>query len=139
MPKSRDAEIREAITAANEALDHLRAADDELDSARKWGLFDLFLGNVLTSVVKHGRLGTAQSEIDAAKASLRRFSRELRDVDEDAGLNVEVGGFLEFCDIFLDNVIADWFVQDRIEEARRQVAEAIRQVEYARDQLCRLR
>lgn len=93
---SRESEIREAIVAANEALEHLRAAADELNSAGRWGMVDMMGGGFFTSAIKHGRLSNAQDEIQEAKRALKRFSRELRDVDEDAGLNVEVGGLLGF-------------------------------------------
>ena len=138
MSNGRSREISEAIQAANEALEHLEAAERELDSAGRWGMFDMFAGGMLSSFVKHSRLGTAQDEIDAAKRALKRFARELRDVDESGGLNVEVGGFLGFADIFMDNIVADWLVQAKIDAAKRQVAEAIEQVTRVRDSLCRL-
>jgi hypothetical protein len=40
-----------------------------------------------------------------------------------------VGDFLSFADFFFDGFVADWLVQDRINEARRQVENAIRRVQ----------
>lgn len=137
--KSRATEIGEAIQAANDALEHLHEASEELDSAGNWGFIDMLGGGFFTSAIKHGRLSAAQDEVQAAKRALKRFSAELRDVDEDAGLDVEIGGILGVTDVLFDNIISDWLVQDRIEDAKRKVAEAIWQVERARDQLCRMR
>lgn len=44
-------------------------------------------------------------------------------------------GFLRFADYFFDGVVADWLVQDRINNARQQVDEAIRRVEQILRQL----
>ena len=42
---------------------------------------------------------------------------------------VFVCGFLSFADFFFDGIVADYLVQSKIGEARRQVNEAINQVE----------
>ena len=44
-------------------------------------------------------------------------------------LNIDTHDFLTFADWFFDGLVADWLVQDRINEARGQVDEAIRRVE----------
>ena len=44
-------------------------------------------------------------------------------------------GFLRFADYFWDGVVADWLVQDRINNVRQQVDEAIRRVEQILRQL----
>ena len=54
------------------------------------------------------------------------------------GLNVELGGVLQFFDIFCDNIINDLFAQRRIKESQRRVDEAIAEVTRVRDQLCRM-
>ena len=59
-------------------------------------------------------------------------------MDEDAGLNVEVGGLLGFFDVFMDNPLSDLLVQSRIGEVQEQLERAIRQVTVARDRLCRM-
>ncbi|WP_242946310.1 hypothetical protein [Anaerostipes sp. 494a] len=44
-------------------------------------------------------------------------------------LDIETGDFLSFANWFFDGFVVDWMVQDRINQASRQVAEAIRRVE----------
>ena len=53
-------ERREAIEAGQRALNSLRAAQKELESARNWGLVDLFGGGFISSMLKQGKI----SEID---------------------------------------------------------------------------
>ena len=43
-------EIREAIDAADNALDHLRSARRYLDSAGNWGLLDMFGGGLISGL-----------------------------------------------------------------------------------------
>ena len=50
-------------------------------------------------------------------------------------LNINTGDFLSFADYFFDGFVVDWMVQDRINNARHQVEEAIRRTEYIINQL----
>ena len=67
--------------------------------------------------------------IDDAKRDLRYFSRELGDIQGIENMNIDVGGFLTFADYFFDGFLADVMVQSKINNAKRQVDEAIRRVE----------
>ena len=135
MTKDRATEIREAIDAADAALKHLGNAADMLDDAGRWGIVDMLGGGLITTLLKHRKISDAQDEIDEAKRALRIFVKELDDVDEATGLNVELGSGLQFADIFFDGVLADWIAQNKIDRAKRQVADAMRQVYAVRSQL----
>jgi hypothetical protein len=74
-------------------------------------------------------MNNAQRYMEQAKYDLSRFGKELNDVNMICDLNLDVGGFLSFADFFFDGVVADWLVQDRINEARRQVDDAIWRVQ----------
>ena len=123
-------EKREAIAAGNRALHSLRAAQDNLNSAKNWGLWDMFGGGFISTALKQSKMDAAKRNMEQAKYDLRNFSRELRDVSMSYNLNIETGDFLSFADWFFDGFIVDWMVQERINKARNQVAEAIRRVEY---------
>lgn len=122
-------EAQEAINAGERALSSLRAAQNELSSARNWGIFDMFGGGFISTLVKHNKMDNAQHYMEQAKYDLNSFSKELRDVNMSVNLNINTGDFLSFADWFFDGFVADWLVQDRINEARHQVDEAIRRVE----------
>ena len=138
MTKDRATEIREAIDAADAALKHLGNAADMLDDAGRWGIVDMLGGGLITTLLKHRKISDAQDEIDEAKRALRIFVKELNDVDEATGLNVELGSGLQFADIFFDGVLADWIAQNKIARAKQQVADAMRQVYAIRSQLERM-
>jgi hypothetical protein len=122
-------EKREAVEAGYRALQSLNSAKAELNSAKNWGLIDLFGGGTITGLIKHSKMGNAQRYMEQAKYDLSRFGKELNDVNMACDLNIEVGGFLSFADFFFDGVVADWLVQDRINDARRQVDDAIWRVQ----------
>lgn len=128
-------ERREAIMAGEKALDSLYSAQKELNSAKNWGLVDMFGGGFFTTMVKRSKMGNAQQYMEQAKWDLQRFSRELNDVNMACNLHIEMGDFLSFADYFFDGFVADWLVQDRINNARDQVDTAIRRVEMILHQL----
>lgn len=129
MGKTRETEIREAVAAGERALTSLRRAQEKLDSARNWGLFDLFGGGFVTDMIKHSRMNDASALMENARADLLVFQRELRDVYVPTEFRMEVSDFLTFADFFFDGVIADYLVQSKIADARAQVGDAIYQVE----------
>ena len=122
-------ELAQAIDAGERALTSLRDAQHQLDSAGNWGLFDMLGGGTFTSLVKHAKLGDASDCMEQARQDMERFERELRDVTLCANLNLDTGGFLAFADMFMDNVFADYLVQRKISQAKKQVGAAIDQVE----------
>lgn len=122
-------EKREAMEAGNRALHSLREAQTNLDSARNWGLWDMFGGGTITSLIKSSKMDRAKQNMEQAKYDLRSFSKELKDVSMVINLDIETGDFLSFADWFFDNFFVDWMVQDRINKARDQVRDAIWKVE----------
>lgn len=122
-------ERMEAIAAGNRALQSLRAAKSNLDSAKNWGIWDMLGGGFISSMVKRSKMDNAKQDMEQAKKDLKSFSKELQDVSRVINLNIETGGFLSFADYFFDGFVVDWMVQDQINNARVQVNEAIEKVE----------
>ena len=134
---NRDIEIREAIDAGKRALRSLKEAKSSLSSARNWGLFDLFGGRTISGLMKHVKIGDAKSSLNQAKYDLERFSRELSDVRDLQGLDIEIGDFLTFADFFFDGFFADILVQSKIRQAQDNIDNAIYRVETMLDRLRR--
>ena len=63
-------EKREAIDAGRKAISSLETARDNLNSAKNWGLVDMFGGGFFTTMIKH-------SKIDLCRLFLRRLLRRL--------------------------------------------------------------
>ena len=122
-------ECREAVEAGNRALRSLRDAKECLDSARKWGIFDMLGGGFFSSLIKRSEIEDAQDMIDRARQDLQSFSNELDDVHMSEQLDVEINDFLGFADLFWDSFLVDWMMQDRINDAREKLDEVIARVE----------
>ncbi len=131
-------EIREAIDAGERALVSLRAARENLNSAKNWGYLDMFGGNFLTGMLKYSKLNDATNCLERAKNDLLRFQKELKDVNLPLNIRMEIGGFLSFADFFFDGIVADYLVQSKIADAKEQVEDAVRMVEDVLRNLRRL-
>ena len=118
-------EIREAIVAGERALNSLYEAQDKLNSARGWGMFDLFGGGLLADMMKHGKMNDASRCMEEAKCHLKAFQKELKDVNLSLDLRMEISSFLSFADFFFDGLVADYLVQSKIIAAKEQVEDAI--------------
>ena len=93
-------EKREAIEAGRRALNSLSAAKENLNSAKNWGLVDMFGGGFFSTMLKHSKMDHAKQNMDQAKYDLRNFSRELNDVNMACDLHIDTGDFLSFADYF---------------------------------------
>ena len=122
-------EVNEAIQAANQSLKSLQLARETLNSAGNWGILDMLGGGLISTFVKHSKMEDAERLVQQARTDLKRLQKELMDVDTIAEFHIETGDLLSFADYFFDGFIADWLVQSRIKEAKRQVDSAIQKVE----------
>lgn len=135
MSYDEERERREAIQAGLRARSSLENALDALNSARGWGIYDMLGGGLISSLIKHSKMDKASGYIEAAKADLVLFSRELGDLREFADVNLSTGDFWGFADWFFDGLFSDWMMQGRINDARRQVQDAILRVNDILDRL----
>ena len=138
MDQDRIREIHEAINAADYALGCLYDAQDYLNSARNWGIFDMFGGGMIATFVKRSKMHDASECIQEAKRAVASFRKELADVDQAMPLAINEGDFWGFADYFFDGFFADMMVQSQILEARAQVEEAIAMISGLRGQLTAL-
>ena len=118
-------EIQQAIAAGERALESLQEADVALAGASSWGLFDIFGGNFISGMVKHSRLNDARSHLENARRDLLAFQDECADVRGIGAVDLGIGDFLTFADFIFDGLVADIFVQTKIEDARKSVRGAI--------------
>ena len=128
-------EINEALLAGREALRYLNEAADCLNSAGNWGIVDLLGGGLLTTFIKRSKMKDADTLVQQARSALKRFQKELMDVENIPEFRIETGDFLTFADYFFDGIVADWLVQSKINDSRRQVENAIIKVNYIMEQL----
>ncbi|RED30624.1 hypothetical protein [Paenibacillus sp. VMFN-D1] len=122
-------ELKEAVRAGEAVLEDLERADDSLGSAGNWGTYDMLGGGMISTHMKHSRIDEAMEHIESAQFSLRRFGKELKDVQMALDIEIGIGSFLKFSDYFFDGFISDWLVQGRIRDTQDEVQEKISEVE----------
>lgn len=128
-------ELREAITAADRALEGLERARLSLKSARNWGIYDILGGGFISGMIKRSKMRDAGAEMEYARQELLHFRRELEDVDQLIDTGFTNFDFVAFGDLFLDGLLFDLLAQGRINDARERVDRAIFEVRRIRRQL----
>ena len=128
-------ELDEAEAAAHAADAALAQVAALLEKAEEWGTWDLMGGGMIVTAIKHDRIEKARGAAQHAGQALQRLGTELSDARiQTMELTVDLGDFLGAADFWLDG-IADWFVQDRIEQAARRVADARSAVRTLRERV----
>lgn len=121
-------ELEEAIQAGQTVLQGLEETAERLRSAKNWGVWDIVGGGLIATAAKHSKIDEARQLIHQVQEHLRRFGRELADVDAEAVAGIEISSFATFADFVLDGLISDWVVQARINRSLEGVAEMIGRV-----------
>ncbi|MCR1833445.1 hypothetical protein NSA56_03425 [Oceanobacillus caeni] len=123
-------ELDEALIAGNKTKADLDIAGDSIDNAATWGVFDMFGGGAISGLLKHSNMDEAMEAINRAQKSLRKFQKELLDVEADLNISIDISSMLKFADFFLDNFFTDYLVQERINESQDQISQ--KQLEVGR-------
>lgn len=134
-------EIREAIDAGNLVKKYLSEARKHLDSAAGFGWADIAGIDLIGGIGKHIKISSAKTCIEEAREAFPRFQKELLDVSENFDINLDIGGFMGFADVFMGGMgglAVDFLVQKRIEDAKREVQNAMWWVGTALEKLAEL-
>lgn len=120
---SQKKELQEARVAGMDSLKYLKALLEHLKKAKDWGSWDMMGNNSRhAAYYKRGAIDNAREASYHAKHHLNRFQKELYDIGErHQGLDINIGTFNSFTDIFFDNLISDWIIQQKIKNALHNV------------------
>lgn len=130
------------MTSIRESQDHIRqilrlldGVEDDLNSARNWGILDLFGGKGLSSIFKHSKITQAEERLDSAIYELRLLQQELTSLRLPSS-KINAGNFNKFMDIFMDNTFSDIYTQtkihsglDRVRDLRRTLEDIYRDLD----------
>lgn len=135
-------ELEEAIHAGKNLVSSLSQAEISLQKAKGWGTWDMLGGGMISTAIKHSHIDDAKNRVHEAQTRLRHFEKELKDVNQHLGINVNISGLLTFADYFFDGLIMDWVVQGRIADSLNQVRQKkgqimslVHQLEQQREKL----
>ena len=123
--------MREDLKCAEEAgvqaLESLYT--EKLNSAKKWGILDIFGGSMISTYMKHSRINEVEAMIEQARIRLTDFQKALRKVEVSPKLQTEISGFLTFADFAFDNPITDYLVQTKLQSLGEEVEDTIQLTE----------
>ncbi|WP_281659311.1 hypothetical protein [Halobacillus sp. Cin3] len=114
-------EIEEALQAGREAHKALETASEFLTKAENWGMADMLGGGLFTTAVKHSRMDEAEEAVHMAQQHLRKFANEMADIGEFADVDLRISEGWTIADYFLDGLIVDLFVQNKIQQSHEEV------------------
>jgi hypothetical protein len=106
----------EVILILDKMIEHLR-------QAKNWGQWDMAGRQRGASYLKHNQIDRARDLSYHVKHVLVRFENDLSHIygQEQFNLSFEFNSFSKFTDIFFDNLISDWIVQQKIQNALSNV------------------
>lgn len=108
--------ISEALSAGKKCLGTIQEIITEMKNAQHWGKWDMY-GNRgrQAGYRKHSAIDRAKNLANIANHELRKFMRELQESGEYVeGFQINIEGFSSFMDMFFDNLITDWIMQQKI-------------------------
>jgi uncharacterized coiled-coil DUF342 family protein len=112
-------DIQEAIKAGAKALESLDNVISGLQQAHNWGQWDMSGRNPMSNHLKYTAIDKAKDWAYETNRLLKIFEKELLDVyrqiPDDFVLHVD--SFNRFIDVFFDNLITDWIIQQKIHHA----------------------
>jgi hypothetical protein len=116
-----NAEIREANDAGINTSNHCRNTLNFLAEAIKSGQLDM-AGVDMMSYSKHQSLDRATEAAYYTQQYLKTYTKELLDIGiSDRLLHLNVDSFSNFSDVFFDNLITDWIIQNKIKNTYNSV------------------
>lgn len=98
-------ETEEAMNAGRYAESAAEDVINCLSGASTWGVVDMFSDSVFADMAKYSHIDNAQRAMERLRSALRRFGAELEDVG--GRVDVSMGDFMGFADVFFDNVFVD--------------------------------
>jgi hypothetical protein len=114
-------ELNEAFEAGENAKEAVHLTAKHLSQAMQFGEWDM-IGHNSASYSKHGAIDDAARAANQAQKTLRIYNKELADIGvQDNLLSINVQTFSSFTDVFFDNLITDWIIQNKIKTTLRNV------------------
>lgn len=114
---AQERELEEAITAGTQALRLMADVMQQIETAKDWAALDLPGGKFLADLARHDILDESQKKIEQLQIQLQRFNRELSDVSIRPGLQLSIDEMLLFADGFLEGILSDTAMPERIRQA----------------------
>ncbi|MGO4927007.1 hypothetical protein ACTQ5J_00200 [Fundicoccus sp. Sow4_F4] len=107
----------------------IEQALEKIDSARNWGLYDIFAGGMISSMVKRGRMKESNQLMEEIELALQRLQKEYGDINLELPEQLNLDFASEMFDVWFDNIFTDLSVQSNLKKRREQLVYLYDQVD----------
>ena len=114
--------IDEAIEQGKILHEKLKGIVYNLKHVKKWGPYKMHGKGRYSSYNKKTYIDKANREAVIAKVFIKKFDKELKDVFPDMDINLSMEFFENFLDHFYDNLITDWVIQRKLDNAIHNIS-----------------
>jgi len=117
-------ETLEAFEMGRSTMQHLVELSNHLKKAKNWGRWDMASSKGgVTKIMKHSAIDSARRLLPQTQHLLNTFKKELTDVygRQDYDVNLNMDDLSSFTNVFFNNLISDWIVQKKINNAMANV------------------
>lgn len=122
-------ECTEAVRAGQTALHLISELLDHLKWAENWSRVDLVDGSVFSDAEKYSALREAERQMQALGVQLKRFNKELQDVFVRANMEIQTDGWIQFADVFLDDLFSGIAMLNRVKNVQISVREIEKKIQ----------
>lgn len=110
-------EINDAKQVLSRLIPIVNQAESLFKKARFWGFLDLFGGEFISSFFKHTSLNNAKTLMSQIDYYLKVLQKELKEIVSPVDFTMNISNFAIFADFFFDGLIADVYMQSKIQQS----------------------
>lgn len=115
-------ELNNALDTGHKCEQHLKRLVHYLETAGEWGKWDMAGGGRHASFNKMNAIDKAREASYHVKHHLAKFQQDLYNIGgQRYNLDINIGSFNRFTDVFFDNLISDWIIQQKINNALNNI------------------
>lgn len=122
-------ECTEAVRAGQTALHLISELLDHLKWAENWSRVDLVDGSVFSDAEKYSALRETERLLRALGDQLNRFNKELQDIFIRAKLEMQADAWIQFADVFLDDLFSGIAMLNRVKNVQISVREIEKKIQ----------
>lgn len=131
--------INEACEIIENAVNILNETIDELNSAERWGEFDMFGRGKIADIKKYDHIGNAETLLFNLKKEISKLKIQIEDINIVVDIDVGLSEFSDTSDWIFDNIFTASNFLDNVDASKQSVRKAIEQIKCIKTSLENIR
>ncbi|MCR5612680.1 hypothetical protein [Treponema sp.] len=126
--------IEQTLNTVYDLLGELNSAENNLKSARTWGIFDMFGGGFITDLIKHSKIDNAKNAMDRVNFLMEKLRSQITQLRQ-GDYTMNVNTWLTVADFLFDGMFVDIYMFSKIMQSLDEVRKLKYRIESLRDEL----